>query len=50
MRLVGIAFFGIAALGLFAIFNSTSTSISVAACIMYIVGTVLGILLLQTEL
>jgi hypothetical protein len=50
MRLVGIAFFGIAALGLFGIFNSTSISISLAACIMYIVGTVLGILLLQTEL
>jgi predicted PurR-regulated permease PerM len=49
MRLVAIAFFGIAVLGLFTIFNSTSVPISLAACIMYIAGTVLGVLLLQTE-
>jgi len=49
MRLIAIASFGLAALGLFTIFNSTSTQISLAACAMYIVGSVLGVLLLQTE-
>jgi hypothetical protein len=49
MRLLAIASFGIAVLGLFTIFNSTSTQISLVACIMYIAGTVLGVLLLQTE-
>jgi hypothetical protein len=49
MRLLAIALFGIAGLGLFTIFNSTSVPISFAACTMYIVGTVLGVLLLQTE-
>ena len=47
--LIAIASFGLAALGLFTIFNSTSTQISLAACAMYIVGSVLGVLLLQTE-
>ena len=49
MRLVAIASFGIAVLGLYIIFNSTSAQISLAACTMYIVGTVLGVVLLQTE-
>jgi hypothetical protein len=49
MRLVAIACFGIAVFGLFTIFTSTSVPVSLAACIMYIVGTVLGVLLLQTE-
>jgi hypothetical protein len=49
MRLIAIAFFGIAVFGLFTIFTSTSALISLAACVMYIVGTVLGVLLLQTE-
>jgi hypothetical protein len=49
MRLVAIACFGIAVLGLYTIFTSTSVPISLAACTMYIGGTVLGVLLLQTE-
>jgi hypothetical protein len=49
MRLLAIVSFGIAVLGLFTIFNSTSTQISLVACIMYIVGAVIGVLLLQTE-
>ena len=50
MRLIAIAGFGLAALGLFTIFNSTSAPISFAACTMYIVGSVLGVLLLQIEI
>jgi hypothetical protein len=49
MRLIAIAGFGLAALGLFTIFNSTSAPISFAACTMYIVDSVLGVLLLQIE-
>ena len=37
--------FGIALLGLYFILNSTSTPMSLAACSMYIVGTVVGALL-----
>ena len=50
MRLIAIAGFGLAALGIFTIFNSTSAPISFAACTMYIVGSVLGVLLLQIEI
>ena len=39
--------FGIALLGLYFIFNSTSTQLSVSGCAMYIVGTVVGIILSQ---
>ena len=39
--------FGIALLGLYFIFNSTSTQLSLSACAMYVVGTVVGIILSQ---
>jgi hypothetical protein len=37
--------FGIALLGLYFIFKSTSTLMSLSACGMYIVGTVVGVIL-----
>ena len=37
--------FVIALLGLYFIFNSTSTAMSLSACAMYIVGAVVGALL-----
>jgi hypothetical protein len=37
--------FGIALLGLYFIFTSTSTPMSLSACAMYIVGAVVGALL-----
>jgi hypothetical protein len=40
--------FGIALLGLYFIFNSTGTQMSLAACAMYIVGIVVGVVLLQS--
>jgi hypothetical protein len=41
--------FGIALLGLYFIFNSTNNiHLSFAACAMYIVGTVVGVLLMQS--
>jgi len=39
--------FGIALLGLYFMFNSTSTQLSLSACAMYIVGAVVGIILSQ---
>jgi hypothetical protein len=41
--------FGIALLGLYFIFTSTNTHLSLSACAMYIVGTVVGVLLLQSD-
>ena len=41
--------FGIALLGLYFIFNSTSTQLSLPACAMYIVGTVVGVILMQPD-
>jgi hypothetical protein len=41
--------FGIALLGLYSMFNSTSTQMSFSACAMYIVGTVVGVLLMQVR-
>ena len=37
--------FGIALLGVYFIFNSTSTTMSLSACAMYIVGAVVGAIL-----
>jgi len=37
--------FGVALLGLYLIFNSTSTPMSLSACAMYIVGAVVGAIL-----
>jgi hypothetical protein len=37
--------FGIALLGLYLIFNSTGTPMSLAACGMYVVGAVVGVIL-----
>jgi len=37
--------FGIALLGLYFVFNSTGTPMSLAACSMYIVGAVVGVIL-----
>jgi hypothetical protein len=41
--------FGIALLGLYLIFNSTGTQLSLSACAMYIVGTVAGVILMQPD-
>src|SRR5262249_8558841 len=41
--------FGIALLGLYFIFNSTSVQLSLSACAMYIVGTVVGVILMQSD-
>ncbi len=41
--------FGIALLGLYFIFNSTSTQLSFSACVMYIMGTVAGVILMQSD-
>ena len=48
MKLAIAGSFGIALLGLYSIFNSTSVQMSLSACAMYVVGTVVGIILLQT--
>ena len=37
--------FGIALLGLYLIFNSTGTPMSLSACTMYIVGAVVGVII-----
>jgi len=37
--------FGIALLGLYFIFTSANTHLSLSACAMYIVGTVVGVVL-----
>jgi hypothetical protein len=47
-KLVAAGSFGIALLGLYFIFNSTGTQMSFAACAMYIVGTVVGVILMQS--
>jgi hypothetical protein len=41
--------FGIALLGLYLIFHSSSVPVSLSACAMYIGGTVLGVMLWQNE-
>jgi hypothetical protein len=41
--------FGIALLGLYFIFVSTNTPTSLSACAMYIVGIVVGVMLLQSQ-
>jgi hypothetical protein len=43
-KLVTAGCFGIALLGLYFIFNSPGTQMSLAACAMYIAGIVLGVL------
>ena len=48
-KLAAAGSFGIALLGLYFIFNSTGTPMSLAACGMYIVGTVVGVLLMQSN-
>jgi hypothetical protein len=48
-KLVGAGSFGIAFLGLYFIVNSTSTHLSLSACAMYIVGTVAGVILMQSK-
>jgi hypothetical protein len=48
-KLAAAGSFGIALLGLYFIFNSTSTQLSLSACAMYIVGTVVGVLLMQSN-
>jgi hypothetical protein len=48
MKLAMAGSFGIALVGLYYIFNSTSTQLSFAACAMYIVGTVVGIIMSQS--
>ena len=48
MKLAIAGSFGIALLGLYSIFNSTSVQMSLSACAMYVVGTVVGIILSQT--
>ena len=40
---------GIALLGVYFIFNSTSAQLSFSACAMYIVGTVVGVVLMQSD-
>jgi hypothetical protein len=47
-KLAAVVSFGIALLGLYFIFNSTGTPLSLAACTMFIVGTVVGVMLLQS--
>src|SRR5262245_39274034 len=46
-KLAAVGSFGIAVLGLYLILNSTNASMSLSACVMFIVGTVVGVLLLQ---
>ena len=48
-KLAAAGSFGIALLGLYFIFNSTSTQLSLFACAMYIVGTVVGVMLMQSD-
>jgi hypothetical protein len=47
-KLAAAGSFGIALLGLYLIFNSTGTPLSLAACTMFIVGTVVGVMLMQS--
>src|SRR5215475_1539349 len=44
-KLASASSFGIALLGLYFILTSTNTHLSLSACAMYIVGTVVGVLL-----
>jgi hypothetical protein len=46
-KLAAAGSFGIALLGLYFIINSTSTQLSVSACAMFIVGIVVGVILMQ---
>jgi hypothetical protein len=48
-KLAAAGSFGIALLGLYFIVNSTSAQLSFSACAMYIVGTVAGVLLMQSN-
>jgi hypothetical protein len=48
-KLVAVGSFGIALLGLYFIFSSTNAQLSLSACIMYIVGTVVGVILMQPD-
>jgi len=48
-KLAAAGSFGIALLGLYFIVNSTSTQLSLSACAMYIVGTVVGVVLMQSD-
>jgi hypothetical protein len=41
--------FGIALLGLYTMFNSTNVQMSLSACAMYVVGTVVGVILTQSQ-
>jgi hypothetical protein len=49
MTMAAMGCFGIALLGLYFIFVSTNTPTSLSACAMYIVGTVVGVMLLQSQ-
>ena len=46
-KLAAAGSFGIALLGVYFIFNSTSAQLSFSACAMYIVGIVVGVILMQ---
>jgi hypothetical protein len=48
-KLAAAGSFGVALLGLYFIFNSTSTQLSFSASAMYIVGIVAGVLLMQSD-
>ena len=48
-KLAAAGSFGIALLGLYFIFVSTNAPTSLSACAMYIVGTVVGVMLLQSQ-
>jgi hypothetical protein len=49
MTMAAMGCFGIGLLGLYFIFVSTNTPTSLSACAMYIVGTVVGVMLLQSQ-
>jgi hypothetical protein len=49
MKLAIAGSFGLALLGLYSIFNSTSVHMSLSACAMYVVGTVVGVILTQSQ-
>jgi hypothetical protein len=46
-KLAAAGSFGIALFGLYLIINSTNTQLSVSACAMFIVGIVVGVILMQ---
>jgi multisubunit Na+/H+ antiporter MnhB subunit len=48
-KLAAAGSFGIALVGLYLIFNSTNAPLSLSACVMFIVGTVVGVILLQPD-